>query len=150
MSRILKMSRAEKSSRPFRAFLLLAFAVACNFECSRLVGSIWPRLIIMSSTGKRRRRRLPPLVMPLSAMKSSCDGSTKDPMLQAVRDALIAFMAATAQAQAEASKEADQVSVSTVKIKSRGRALINKELFAPCCSCVASFPLPYATAAITS
>jgi hypothetical protein len=34
------------------------------------------------------------------------DGATKDPMQQAVRDALIAFMAATAQAQAEATKEA--------------------------------------------
>jgi hypothetical protein len=30
------------------------------------------------------------------------DGATKDPMQQAVRDALIAFMAATSQAQAEA------------------------------------------------
>jgi hypothetical protein len=34
------------------------------------------------------------------------DGTTKDPMLMAVRDALIAFMAAMAQAQAEATKEA--------------------------------------------
>src|SRR5918997_1392027 len=34
------------------------------------------------------------------------DGATKDPMQQAVRDALIAFMAATAQAQAEATKAA--------------------------------------------
>lgn len=34
------------------------------------------------------------------------DGSTSDPMQQAVRDALIGFMAATAQAQAEATKEA--------------------------------------------
>ncbi len=32
------------------------------------------------------------------------DGATRDPMQQAVRDALIAFMAATAQAQAEATK----------------------------------------------
>jgi putative DNA-invertase from lambdoid prophage Rac len=32
------------------------------------------------------------------------DGATKDPMQMAVRDALIAFMAATAQAQAEATK----------------------------------------------
>jgi hypothetical protein len=31
-------------------------------------------------------------------------GATKDPMQQAVRDALIAFMAATAQAEAEATK----------------------------------------------
>ena len=34
------------------------------------------------------------------------DGATKDPMQIAVRDALIGFMAATAQAQAEATKEA--------------------------------------------
>ncbi|MCJ2127592.1 recombinase family protein [Methylobacterium sp. E-045] len=36
------------------------------------------------------------------------DGVTKDPMQQAVRDALIGFMAATAQAQAEATKEAQR------------------------------------------
>src|SRR3954469_11926820 len=36
----------------------------------------------------------------------SFDGATKDAMQRAVRDALIAFMAATAQAQAEATKEA--------------------------------------------
>jgi putative DNA-invertase from lambdoid prophage Rac len=34
------------------------------------------------------------------------DGATQDPMQQAVRDSLIAFMAATAQAQAEIIKEA--------------------------------------------
>ena len=39
------------------------------------------------------------------------DGSTKDPMQQAVRDALIAFMAATAEAQAEATKEAQQAGI---------------------------------------
>jgi putative DNA-invertase from lambdoid prophage Rac len=39
------------------------------------------------------------------------DGATKDPMQQAVRDALIAFMAATAQAQAEASKEAQKAGI---------------------------------------
>jgi putative DNA-invertase from lambdoid prophage Rac len=39
------------------------------------------------------------------------DGATKDPMQQAVRDALIAFMAATAQAQAEATKEAQQAGI---------------------------------------
>ncbi len=34
------------------------------------------------------------------------NGATKDPVQKAVRDALIAFMAATAQAQAEATKSA--------------------------------------------
>src|SRR5262249_1544684 len=36
------------------------------------------------------------------------DGTTKNPMGMAVRDAMIAFMAATAQAQAEATKEAQR------------------------------------------
>jgi putative DNA-invertase from lambdoid prophage Rac len=36
------------------------------------------------------------------------DGSTKDPMQQAVRDALIGFMAAMAQSQAEVTKEAQR------------------------------------------
>jgi putative DNA-invertase from lambdoid prophage Rac len=38
-------------------------------------------------------------------------GSTTDPMQQAVRDALIAFMAATAQAQAEATKSAQRAGI---------------------------------------
>lgn len=43
------------------------------------------------------------------------DGATKDPMQQAVRDALIAFMAATAQAQAEATKEAQKAGIAAAK-----------------------------------
>ncbi len=43
------------------------------------------------------------------------DGATRDPMQQAVRDALIAFMAATAQAQAEATKEAQRAGISAAK-----------------------------------
>lgn len=39
------------------------------------------------------------------------DGATTDPMQQAVRDALIGFMAATAQAQAEATKEAQKAGI---------------------------------------
>ena len=39
------------------------------------------------------------------------DGATKDAMQQAIRDSLIAFMAATAQAQAEASKEAQKAGI---------------------------------------
>jgi putative DNA-invertase from lambdoid prophage Rac len=39
------------------------------------------------------------------------DGSTTDPMQQAVRDALIAFMAAMAQAQAEATKSAQRAGI---------------------------------------
>jgi DNA invertase Pin-like site-specific DNA recombinase len=52
------------------------------------------------------------------------DGSTKDPMQMAVRDALIAFMAATAQAQAEATKEAQRAGIAHAKTKEdayRGR-----------------------------
>lgn len=43
------------------------------------------------------------------------DGATKDPMQQAVRDALIAFMAALSQAQAEANKEAQAAGIAHAK-----------------------------------
>jgi putative DNA-invertase from lambdoid prophage Rac len=43
------------------------------------------------------------------------DGATADPMLCAVRDALIAFMAATAQAQAEATKVAQRAGIAHAK-----------------------------------
>lgn len=54
------------------------------------------------------------------------DGATKDPMQQAVRDALIAFMAATAQANAEAMKEAQRGGIALARstdgpAKYRGR-----------------------------
>lgn len=39
------------------------------------------------------------------------DGSTQDPVQKAVRDSLIAFMAATAQAQAEATKAAQKAGI---------------------------------------
>jgi putative DNA-invertase from lambdoid prophage Rac len=47
------------------------------------------------------------------------DGATKDPMQQAVRDALIAFMAALSQAQAEANKEAQIAGISHAKADDR-------------------------------
>ncbi|ACL63343.1 recombinase family protein [Methylobacterium nodulans] len=52
------------------------------------------------------------------------DGATKDPMQKAVRDALIGFMAATAQAQAEATKEAQRAGIEHAKAREdayRGR-----------------------------
>jgi len=52
------------------------------------------------------------------------DGATKDPMQKAVRDALIAFMAATAEAQAEATKQAQRAGIEHAKANSdsyRGR-----------------------------
>ena len=52
------------------------------------------------------------------------DGSTTDPIQEAVRDALIAFMAATAQAQAEATKEAQKAGIEAAKgnkLKYRGK-----------------------------
>jgi DNA invertase Pin-like site-specific DNA recombinase len=52
------------------------------------------------------------------------DGSTTDPVQQAVRDAMIAFLAATAQAQAEATKIAQQAGIELAKEKGdrfRGR-----------------------------
>ncbi|PIO98280.1 recombinase family protein [Pleomorphomonas carboxyditropha] len=47
------------------------------------------------------------------------DGATKDPMQMAVRDALIGFLAATAQAQAEATKEAQRAGIDHAKANSR-------------------------------
>jgi DNA invertase Pin-like site-specific DNA recombinase len=45
------------------------------------------------------------------------DGATKDPMQQAVRDALIGFLAATAQANAEAIKEAQRGGIALARAK---------------------------------
>ena len=50
------------------------------------------------------------------------DGATKEPMQCAVRDALIAFMAATAQAQAEATKEAQRAGIAHAKANEDARA----------------------------
>jgi putative DNA-invertase from lambdoid prophage Rac len=49
------------------------------------------------------------------------DGATKDPMQQAVRDSLIAFMAATAQAQAEVIKEAQKAGIAHARENDDGR-----------------------------
>lgn len=46
------------------------------------------------------------------------DGAPKDPMQEAVRDAMIGFMAAMAQAQAEATKEAQKAGIALHKEKS--------------------------------
>ncbi len=51
------------------------------------------------------------VVIPTVINGMTFDGATTDPMQQAVRDALIAFMAATAQAQAEATKEAQKAGI---------------------------------------
>jgi putative DNA-invertase from lambdoid prophage Rac len=48
------------------------------------------------------------------------DGATRDPVQKAVRDALIAFMAATAQAQAEATKAAQRAGIDYAKTKGDG------------------------------
>jgi len=48
------------------------------------------------------------------------DGATKDPMQKAVRDALIAFMAATAEAQAEATKQAQRAGIEHARTKGNG------------------------------
>ncbi|MDA9391454.1 recombinase [Bradyrhizobium sp. CCBAU 45394] len=57
--------------------------------------------------------------------KMTFDGATTDPMQMAVRDALIGFMAATAQAQAEATKDAQKAGIAHAKAESpatyRGR-----------------------------
>ena len=48
------------------------------------------------------------------------DGTTTDPMQQAVRDALIAFMAATAQSQAEVIKEAQKAGIAHAQANDDG------------------------------
>lgn len=48
------------------------------------------------------------------------DGSTSDPIQMAVRDALIGFMAATAQAQAEATKAAQKAGIEAARLSSEG------------------------------
>lgn len=53
------------------------------------------------------------------------DGATKEPMQEAVRDALIAFMAATAQAQAEATKEAQKAGIAAAR--EGGRKYLGKK-----------------------
>ena len=64
------------------------------------------------------------------------DGATKEPMQQAVRDSLIAFMAAMAQAQAEATKQAQTAGIAHAQdhddgTKYRGRKpTFNCEQFA--------------------
>jgi putative DNA-invertase from lambdoid prophage Rac len=57
------------------------------------------------------------------------DGATKDPMQSAVRDALIGFMAATAQAQAEATKEAQKAGIAHARESGDGRYLGRKPTF---------------------
>lgn len=44
------------------------------------------------------------------------DGATKDPMQKAVRDALIAFMAAMAQAQTEGAKDAQRAGIAHARV----------------------------------
>jgi DNA invertase Pin-like site-specific DNA recombinase len=48
------------------------------------------------------------------------DGATKDPMQQAVRDSLIAFMAAMAQSQAEVIKEAQKAGIAHAQTQDDG------------------------------
>jgi len=54
------------------------------------------------------------------------DGATRDPMQQAVRDALIGFMAATSQAQAEATKAAQRAGIEHAK-QSGERAYLGRK-----------------------
>jgi putative DNA-invertase from lambdoid prophage Rac len=54
------------------------------------------------------------------------DGATRDPMQRAVRDALIAFRAATSQAQAEATKAAQRAGIEHAK-QSGDRAYLGRK-----------------------
>lgn len=57
------------------------------------------------------------------------DGATKDPVQKAIRDALIGFMAATAQAQAEATKAAQRAGIEHAKGREDGPYLGRKPSF---------------------
>ena len=57
------------------------------------------------------------------------DGATKDPMQQAVRDSLIAFMSALSQAQAEATKEAQLAGIAHAKASKPVKYLGRKPSF---------------------
>ncbi len=48
------------------------------------------------------------------------DGTTNDPMQQAIRDSLIAFMAAMAQSQAEVTKEAQKAGIAHARVNDDG------------------------------
>jgi putative DNA-invertase from lambdoid prophage Rac len=54
------------------------------------------------------------------------DGSAKDPMAMAVRDAMIAFMSASAQAQAEALKIAQRAGIEHAKAEAAARPKVYK------------------------
>ncbi|MFZ3084934.1 recombinase family protein [Rhodoferax ferrireducens] len=58
------------------------------------------------------------------------DGAAADPMTQAVRDALIGFMAALSQAQAEATKEAQKAGIAHAKERGEKVYLGRKPSFA--------------------
>lgn len=58
------------------------------------------------------------------------DGATKDPIQMAVRDSIIAFMAATAQAQVEATKAAQRFGIEAAR-QDRKRYLGRKPSFTP-------------------
>jgi DNA invertase Pin-like site-specific DNA recombinase len=63
-----------------------------------------------------RRQHQAPIVIRTVINGITFDGATKDAMQCAVRDALIAFMAATAQAQAEATKEAQRAGIAHARV----------------------------------
>ena len=88
-----------------------AVRFAPGWRCSRrsLGGSVGRNYRDVTDTIREFMRR--GVVIRTVINNMVFDGATKDPMQQAVRDALIAFMAATAQAQAEATKEAQRAGI---------------------------------------
>jgi putative DNA-invertase from lambdoid prophage Rac len=60
------------------------------------------------------------------------DGATQEPMQQAVRDSLIAFMAAMAQAQTEATKEAQRAGIAHAQTRDDGTKYRGRKLTFSC------------------
>jgi putative DNA-invertase from lambdoid prophage Rac len=75
----------------------------------RLSGGIFVRHERSSADSREFMRRGVIIKTFINGM--TFDGSTTDPVQQAVRDALIAFMAVSAQAQAEATKSAQRAGI---------------------------------------
>jgi len=99
--------RATTGSTPVR------LAAGRRHPRGAMGGSPWRNYADVSDTIREFMRR--GVVIRTVINNMTFDGATKEPMRQAVRDALIAFMAATAQAQAEATKEAQRAGIDHAK-----------------------------------
>jgi putative DNA-invertase from lambdoid prophage Rac len=88
-------------------------------EAHDLTGTTLPVSFSPVGNQQRTREKLPPFLRTV-INGLIFNGATKDPMQQAVRDSLIAFMAAMAQAQAEVVKEAQKAGIAHARENDNG------------------------------